>query len=208
MFHRYALLGLASAIALAAAATPASAQMVTYNWTTTSQGYGSNLGQPTSASFQVALSAVQTGKINYGDITNIQMTYPGLTFNAFTATSGGLDNATFVNPLTGALIYHDVDQGLGVVAYQGGLFSDSFLSITIGNRYSPFGAPLTSVADQFNALKNGSPFAGFPTAGYWTATMPAVTPSVPEPATWAMMIAGFGMVGGALRRRSVKVSFA
>ncbi|MBS3962622.1 MAG: PEPxxWA-CTERM sorting domain-containing protein [Sandarakinorhabdus sp.] len=24
---------------------------------------------------------------------------------------------------------------------------------------------------------------------------------VPEPATWAMMIAGFGLVGGALRRR-------
>ena len=31
---------------------------------------------------------------------------------------------------------------------------------------------------------------------------------VPEPATWAMMIAGFGMVGGALRRRSTKVAFA
>ena len=31
---------------------------------------------------------------------------------------------------------------------------------------------------------------------------------VPEPATWAMMIGGFGMMGGALRRRSVKVSFA
>jgi hypothetical protein len=24
---------------------------------------------------------------------------------------------------------------------------------------------------------------------------------VPEPATWAMMIAGFGLVGGAMRRR-------
>jgi hypothetical protein len=24
---------------------------------------------------------------------------------------------------------------------------------------------------------------------------------VPEPATWAMMIGGFGLVGGALRRR-------
>jgi len=35
-----------------------------------------------------------------------------------------------------------------------------------------------------------------------------ITPSVPEPATWAMMIAGFGMVGGAMRRRSVSVSFA
>jgi hypothetical protein len=27
------------------------------------------------------------------------------------------------------------------------------------------------------------------------------TPVIPEPATWAMMIAGFGLVGGALRRR-------
>ncbi|HEU4968186.1 PEPxxWA-CTERM sorting domain-containing protein, partial [Sphingomonas sp.] len=27
-------------------------------------------------------------------------------------------------------------------------------------------------------------------------------PSVPEPATWAMMIAGFGLIGGALRRRA------
>lgn len=34
--------------------------------------------------------------------------------------------------------------------------------------------------------------------------------AVPEPGTWAMMIVGFGMVGGALRyrRRSTKVTFA
>jgi hypothetical protein len=34
--------------------------------------------------------------------------------------------------------------------------------------------------------------------------------AVPEPATWAMMIGGFGMVGGAMRyrRRSAKVSYA
>jgi hypothetical protein len=33
---------------------------------------------------------------------------------------------------------------------------------------------------------------------------------VPEPATWAMMILGFGMVGSAMRRRNMKtnVSFA
>jgi hypothetical protein len=37
----------------------------------------------------------------------------------------------------------------------------------------------------------------------------AVSGAVPEPATWAMMIAGFGMTGAALRRRpTVKVSFA
>lgn len=35
------------------------------------------------------------------------------------------------------------------------------------------------------------------------------TGSVPEPASWAMMIAGFGLVGGALRnRRKTTVSFA
>nr|WP_084192404.1 PEPxxWA-CTERM sorting domain-containing protein [Parasphingorhabdus marina] len=28
-----------------------------------------------------------------------------------------------------------------------------------------------------------------------------VSPAVPEPATWAMMIGGFGLVGGAMRRR-------
>lgn len=37
-----------------------------------------------------------------------------------------------------------------------------------------------------------------------------VSSAVPEPATWAMMIMGFGMVGSAMRRRNVKtnVSFA
>ena len=35
-----------------------------------------------------------------------------------------------------------------------------------------------------------------------------ITSSVPEPATWAMMIAGFGLVGGTMRRRSTKIAFA
>ena len=39
-----------------------------------------------------------------------------------------------------------------------------------------------------------------------TATTGA--PSVPEPASWALMIAGFGLVGSAMRRRAHKVSFA
>lgn len=31
---------------------------------------------------------------------------------------------------------------------------------------------------------------------------------VPEPATWAMLIAGFGLVGGALRRRRISRAIA
>jgi hypothetical protein len=36
---------------------------------------------------------------------------------------------------------------------------------------------------------------------------PSATPAVPEAATWAMMIAGFGLTGGALRRRRA-IAFA
>jgi hypothetical protein len=35
-----------------------------------------------------------------------------------------------------------------------------------------------------------------------------VAPGVPEPATWAMMIGGLGLVGASLRRRATAVSFA
>jgi len=201
---------LAALIAIAPAAAAQAGDMVTYSWTTTSQGFGSHVDQPTLATFQVPLASVLAGKILYSDITNIQLAYPGLSLTSFTPTSIGLDSAAFVDPVTGAPVYHDVNQGLGVVGYQGALFGDSFLSITFDSvAYTPGGQPLTSVADQYNALNNGAPYAGYPTAGYWTATFPIVTPpSVPEPAAWAMMVGGFGLIGGAMRRRKTTISFA
>jgi hypothetical protein len=183
--------------------------MVTYSWTTTSQGYGLNLGQPSSATFQVPLSDVQAGVIPEIDITNIQLAYPGLTFSGTAPTSIGLDNEAFVNPLTGAFIFHDLNQGLGVFAFAPSLFNyDTFLSITIDNPYDPFGNPLTSVADQFNAFNNGNPDAGFPTAGFWTASFPTISTAVPESSTWAMMILGFCGVGFLVCRKKASVRFA
>jgi hypothetical protein len=45
--------------------------------------------------------------------------------------------------------------------------------------------------------------------GYDNITFGSKDPGgVPEPAAWAMMLAGFGLVGGAMRRRSANVSFA
>jgi len=76
--------------------------------------------------------------------------------------------------------------------------------------------------DQFSLLDDGllriefaewfDDFSGAPD-GIWdsgtlTVTYTPTTGGVPEPATWAMMIAGFGLVGSAMRRRGAQVAFA
>jgi hypothetical protein len=43
---------------------------------------------------------------------------------------------------------------------------------------------------------------------YFVADRMAVGGAVPEPASWALMIAGFGLVGSAMRRRVAKVTYA
>jgi hypothetical protein len=154
------------------------APMVTYTWTTTSEGFGPHVSAPSSATFEAPLSDVLAGVIPQSDISNIELTYPGLSFDSAVTSSIGLDFTAFVNPVTGAFRFHDDTQGLAVIAFAGTDINaaTTFLSITVDNPVSG------KVADQFNALNNGSPYAGFPTAGFWTASFPTLTP-VPEPST-------------------------
>lgn len=53
-----------------------------------------------------------------------------------------------------------------------------------------------------------SPYSGQLTLDVGGFGLPPVTGGVPEPASWALMLGGFGMVGGALRRRSSTILFA
>ncbi len=92
--------------------------------------------------------------------------------------------------------------------------------------YSVFGDPVgrggtIGSAPQSAMMMSASPFltSGIPVAGLAFNTLgPLLAPSfdsntgnlgvflpapVPEPASWALMIGGFGMVGGALRRRRI-----
>jgi hypothetical protein len=179
-------------------ASPAQAvPMVTYTWTTTSEGFGQHVSEPSSASFEVPLSDVLSGVIAQSDISNIQLSYPGLTFNSALASSGGSDFSAYVDPTTGAFIYHDMGQGLSVFAFAGTDVNSAttFLSITIDQAVSP-----GVVTDQFNALNNGSSFAGFPNSGNWTAEFPTVA-AVPETSTWIMMMLGFCGLGFMAYRR-------
>lgn len=49
---------------------------------------------------------------------------------------------------------------------------------------------------------------GFETVANTAITASVAAGAVPETATWAMMIGGFGLAGTVMRRRSTKVSFA
>jgi hypothetical protein len=189
-----ALMLAATMFSNAASAEP----IVTYSWTTTSQGFGPHLAQPGSATFDVGLSAVQSGKISLTDIANIQFTYPGLAFDNTAVSILGSDFAAFVDPVTGALVYASAQQGLALVAYAGNSINNAttFLSITFGL------ADNGAIKDSYNALNNASAWAGFPTAGYWTAKLPVATDDpgrVPEPASVALL--GLGMCGLVAARR-------
>jgi hypothetical protein len=67
------------------------------------------------------------------------------------------------------------------------LVAGQIYSIGFGN-YGDFGAN-TTIASRFHSKMS------------WEIVYSAFPHSVPEPATWAMVIAGFGMVGAAARRR-------
>jgi len=73
------------------------------------------------------------------------------------------------------------------------------LGTTVGGGYDP---TENSVTLTFNST-GGSPF----TASATLSNPPGGTvPSVPEPASWAMMLGGFGLIGLAMRRRRTDVS--
>lgn len=95
------------------------------------------------------------------------------------------------------------------------LANQSFLKVSFGSSDSlllNFDGALTNSGVSLipglvtGSLENQSNLFGFSGTRYLTGTVSAV----PEPATWAMMLFGFGMVAGAARyrRRSIAVTYA
>jgi hypothetical protein len=93
-----------------------------------------------------------------------------------------------------------------------------FSSISGGGVFSGFGSPggfgpqLFSGTTAKPVFSPGTfsftDFRGIPNGSSLTISAVAVTGAVPEPATWATMLAGFGGVGFAIRRRKLKVIMA
>nr|WP_310523278.1 PEPxxWA-CTERM sorting domain-containing protein [Polymorphobacter sp.] len=133
------------------------------------------------------------------------------------ALNGGANPATITAPGTFALTsgyltaaWYD---GLTVQVdgYLGGLlvFTQSFAPATTAPLFVTFDDDFidTAVFRSFGGTQNPA-FAGIGDgANFALDNLTLVSgPAVPEPASWVMMIAGFGLVGGAMRRRSVAVA--
>ena len=80
-----------------------------------------------------------------------------------------------------------------------------FLGLAIDNGVTSFDLASIGFAGQVKALKIVGLDAGGASPGFDVVNIQALPGSitaVPEPATWALMIGGFGLMGSALRRRA------
>lgn len=146
-----------------------------------------------------------------GRITGLQSSGPSWAtpFDLYRYTTAGVSSFTY-----GAHAYLSVDGGqanLGDFNYTGGGDRSDWLtsssSADVQDAYVPTGKALALTADDLEALDAlgwgasnvtvSSPLSKasglFPTGGAVAA--------VPEPATWALMVAGLGLIGASLRRR-------
>ncbi|UAK23445.1 PEPxxWA-CTERM sorting domain-containing protein [Sphingomonas nostoxanthinifaciens] len=89
-------------------------------------------------------------------------------------------------------------------------FSGAIATISASSLFqSPFGSLPFSDSSTFNAADLMTPGAHGSTSNIFASlTVTQMGGAVPEPASWAMMLAGFGIAGGAMRRRrNLAVSF-
>ena len=147
---------------------------------------------------------------NAGTFGNSAVLAPSTFTNTFTfvVTQGGLLSSDFTNTATGNNTGSDIDFSSAVLT-GGSLASSVSYDRLVGEPISLTEAwaitPISIDEGTYTLTISGQPYSSTATfSGNFNVE------GVPEPTTWAMMIGGFGMIGGAMRRRrgSTKVRFA
>lgn len=138
-----------------------------------------------------------------GKITgNIAGPYSAESFYGFTWGGGTFETiATIVGADAGASFTFKLINRSGEVLYKPVLIEDNQFSATIRESFLAkgvyrIGLTTTGLKDPSFAIDFRTP------VNFWPAS------AVPEPATWAMLITGFGLVGAALRQQRLRVAYA
>ena len=176
-----ALWSLASVAALAAATPAVAAPTITYN---TAGG----------DSFTASFSNASPSK-NFNDV-----------FMPFTVAVGGILSATLST--IGILPANDVDFSLAQISGPGGPYPLNITKtpLTIGNSTNVDGLEFGLITGQpigpgTYQLSVSGTAPGPRGNGSYAGTISFAAGAVPEPATWALMILGFGAIGFAMRRQ-------
>jgi len=142
-----------------------------------------------------------------GNVYSFALGTDPVSFDWGITSDGGYDgvsaSVTLTNIGTGATFNYDLFFPGNDNEWQGG-------SVENSNRlgWLPIGFD-AGVDDTYRVDLNVSGLGGDPQSLTVFAKLgDGAAGAVPEPASWAMMLGGFGLVGGAMRRRKAKISFA
>lgn len=190
---------LVAGVALLSFATPASAALVVGTFTggalfpnmaTPFAGIHRNFSPFSDAGGTVVYDTAGVTGVGFENVNVGISTADALTFFAGTQLAFDFDDLQ-----SGAIAAVQFNNG----QFNGVVYTSDFLVSGIQHTLSVQGGIWTIFqSDNFQTKASG--FINIGNANF--STTPYVVPVVPEPATWAMMIAGFGMVGFAMRRRN------
>jgi hypothetical protein len=131
----------------------------------------------------------------------------GLTLTDGTTVVGA---GNFIIDTTAGLVLGDVTLDGAPLADDFALFSFDLSTVTI-EELTDLSNPLLGLfitAGAAGALETAFGVTGLEGARFGAAATAPVLAAIPEPASWAMMIAGFGLVGLAMRRRPARAAVA
>ncbi|WP_375392075.1 PEPxxWA-CTERM sorting domain-containing protein [uncultured Sphingomonas sp.] len=114
--------------------------------------------------------------------------------------TAGLSYYAYLTPTAGSQVFNGSNSGYASRAY---FFELATKTSSLGGEF------LAGTSDgSFFRVANQAPnTAPFLQAFYNISITPSATGAVPEPASWAMMIGGFGLAGAAMRRRRTVIAF-
>jgi hypothetical protein len=197
-----------ASIALAAAVASHAEAMVTVTLSGTQTG-SSFANADTSFTASFVFDETQTTPTStYSDAQSVEAQYAAL--QSITFTSGGISQTLVASPTTQANygIFDSMASGNGDAIqvniqdsnynYLSLSFRGDYQTLTTAALTSPIAFNPSTTSNFYYEDSDGDFYQG--NISPYSIQVPAAA-AVPEPATWVMMIGGFGMIGLGLRRR-------